>query len=189
MGLILRQNVVVPYLIFVTILTVERLFATFFRQKAKNYREKSQKLYQPILYVLIVGYCTAVLISMYEFLFLRDKISLLVSAIGLAILCLGIYVRNKAISTLDGSWSLAIEVFSNQVLITTGIYNKLAHPYYLAVVLELIGFSLVANAYRAVLFILFFQVPTILVRIFLEERVLLRKFGDRYVQYKYNTLL
>ena len=80
--------------------------------------------------------------------------------------------------------SIHIEMREHHPLIKKGPYKYLRHPYYLAVIFEVLGFPLVPNAYYAFLFSIFTYLPLLFIRIYFEEKAMIKKFGDEYHLYK-----
>ena len=160
---------------FLILLVTERVINTF------GNRNRSQKTYKVFhkrfFYVLLGAYLTIVFICSVSF-FINTRINFLVSLIGVAILLTGIICRRAAISSLNEYWSIFIEIKENQRIIRDGIYRYLKHPYYTAVVLELLGFSLVCNSYWGIWLTIAIQVPLLLIRIYYENRIL-KVYGKR----------
>lgn len=158
-----------------SLLVLERITNTFAR---KNPARKAIKVFhKQFFYLLLAVYLAIVLLSCVSFLRL-NQINGIVSLLGAVILGLGIALRRAAIRRLADYWSPFIEIKQDQHLIREGIYKYLRHPYYLAVVLELIGFSLFCNAYWALTLTLLVQVPLLLTRAHYENRIL-DVFGRR----------
>ena len=75
-----------------------------------------------------------------------------------------------------------------QELVRRGIYSKVRHPVYVFGLLTLIGVALYANL-PYLLWFLLVLVPMQLLRARAEEKVLIEKFGDAYINYKAKTWL
>lgn len=67
-------------------------------------------------------------------------------------------------------------------LVTAGIYGRIRHPRYLQMDLALAGYAMIAR-YPAAYGALFLWLVGIRFVVFLEERELLRRFGDEYRRY------
>ena len=71
-------------------------------------------------------------------------------------------------------------------LITHGIYSKFRNPIYIGLSLTVIGWSfLIRNKW--VFIFAFFIVVSSVVRAYLEDKELMRKFGELYKEYKKRT--
>ncbi|VVB80981.1 Phospholipid methyltransferase [uncultured archaeon] len=69
----------------------------------------------------------------------------------------------------------------------TGIYSVLRHPNKTALLLIVIGFSMIMGSIWALALAIILFFPSVLYRISQEEAVLLDKFGDRWLDYKSET--
>jgi protein-S-isoprenylcysteine O-methyltransferase Ste14 len=67
-------------------------------------------------------------------------------------------------------------------LLNEGIYGKIRHPRYLEIIFENIGIALVVNM-LGVYIIVALLIPALYITILLEERELIDRFGDDYVEY------
>lgn len=89
-----------------------------------------------------------------------------------------------AIRHLASNWTgiFLYRIKKNQKLVTTGIYKYLRHPIYSAVLLELTGYQLLVNSYLSLVFLplIFFF---FLRQIQLEEKLLIKKYGQKYLNY------
>jgi len=168
------SNMKIVYGIVLFSLVIERVSNTF-RKKGV----KARKIFhERFFYVLLISYLLIVLFASINF-FLLKKLFILPIMIGSIFLLAGILIRRNAIKSLNKLWSVFIEIKENQQIVNTGIYRILKHPYYLAVILELSGFSFISNSIVAVLLTVFMQFPLVLIRIHYEERVL-KIFGRRF---------
>ena len=50
--------------------------------------------------------------------------------------------------------------------------------------MEFFGFAMTGNAYWTMLFLLVIYIPVIAARTIVEEKKMVEKFGDTYIQYK-----
>ena len=107
-----------------------------------------------------------------------------VTAVGLVGVALAMVVRLAAIRALGRFWSLHLEIRADHALVTDGIYSRLRHPAYAAIMLEVVALPCVANAYGMLGVGLLVYIPILLVRWRNEERAMVEKFGDRYLQYQ-----
>ena len=67
-------------------------------------------------------------------------------------------------------------------LLTEGIYSQIRHPRYVEIQLSFIGNSLFANflgAYN----LTFILIPALYITVLLEEKELIERFGEDYIQY------
>lgn len=92
--------------------------------------------------------------------------------------------RFWVVRSLGSNNSIHIRVRYNHQLVVEGPFHYTRHPYYVSVVCELVGFCLLYNAYYSLYLILFVEIPLLALRIRLEEKKLLEKFGNGYRTYR-----
>ena len=68
-------------------------------------------------------------------------------------------------------------------LIDQGIYRLVRHPRYLAILIGIVGWSLMTN-YVGVYVLSLVTIPLLVAVAMLEERELVTRFGDRYIEYR-----
>ena len=159
----------VAFVLFLVLLVLERVTNTF---NDRNQPKRTRKVFHKgFFYALLGSYLTIISISVFSFV-TSERISVLISWLGAAVLLMGIICRRSAIASLNGYWSIFIEIKENQQIVRNGIYRYFKHPYYTAVVLELIGFSLICNSYWGLILTATVQVPLLLIRVHYENRVL-----------------
>jgi protein-S-isoprenylcysteine O-methyltransferase Ste14 len=96
----------------------------------------------------------------------------------------GLRLRAAAIRTLGAYFSTYIEMRDRQPLIREGPFRRVRHPNYAGLLLEAAGLPLAFEAWPVLLFVIAVFVPVLLARIRLEERELVRTFGDAYLAYR-----
>jgi protein-S-isoprenylcysteine O-methyltransferase Ste14 len=69
----------------------------------------------------------------------------------------------------------------------TGMYAKLRYPSKAALMLMIIGLCLLTGSWWALLIFIILYFPSVLYRISQEEKELLDKFGDRWLEYRKET--
>ena len=111
--------------------------------------------------------------------------SWLLTVIGVVCLTLSVVLERRyrqqiKVSTLFGLPEVSATRQSE--LLTEGIYSEIRHPRYLGLVLEISAFALFAN-YLAAYMVVVAIIPVLGVTVLLEERELLQRFGEEYVQY------
>ena len=172
--IISSQKFIQIYMGFLLIATVERVLITFFKKSKKDGVIYHKWAFTALLYT----YLFIVFVSIIEYFTTVRSINLFISIFGLMLYVFGVMIRRFAMQELGDNWSNYIEIKRDHKLIKTGIYKKMNHPYCFAVVLELFGICLIPNAYRSILLVLFLQIPFLLIRIKLEEKVLLNYFKN-----------
>jgi protein-S-isoprenylcysteine O-methyltransferase Ste14 len=94
------------------------------------------------------------------------------------------WLRWKAIAALGKFWSLHVEIRENHEFIRSGPFRWMRHPTYFSMILELVSFCLVLNAFYTLLIVPFIFLPALLLRLRIEEAALVEKFGDAYREYQ-----
>lgn len=161
------------------LIAIERAINTF-----KNREQEGKIHHKWSAPVLMSTYILVVLIALFDFVLYVQKINLPATIIGFLVMAVGIILRRRAIKTLGPNWSVHLKEINGQQLITVGPYRFFRHPYYVAVILELTGVSLYFNSQAALVFLFLVHLPLLLFRMKLEERILLRQFGDKYLNYR-----
>ena len=162
---------------------LERFIFTLFVRKEKQGLVR----YKWTTYFLISTYICCIVIILVEFFTLNNELNFIVTSFGACIEVIGIYLRRASVKTINGFWSKHIKDIPGQLLIQSGPYALIRHPYYLSVMLELIGWALFLNSFLALIFIIFIHFSILLVRISLEEKQLSSLFGKKYKQYMIKT--
>ena len=143
----------------------------------------------PILVFLVTGFVVAIL----DFIFLQNLIFQIYALAGLCLLLIGGYLRYKIRFELKekaGFSSLAsttrLQIIESHQLITDGYYKHVRHPLYLSETLRNFGFVLIFSSIYGVLVIALGTI-FLLLRIRIEEKMLIEEFGENYKEYQRNT--
>lgn len=108
------------------------------------------------------------------------------NAMGLGFFSIGVSIRIVARRTLGKHFSSGLKMSQEQELIEHGIYRHVRHPAYLGSLLLSPGIPLIFSSLYGLLLMLGL-VPCFVYRIRIEERMLLKRFGERYRQYMKKT--
>jgi protein-S-isoprenylcysteine O-methyltransferase Ste14 len=153
----------------------------------KSFKEDWTSL--PFLVVSGTGFVAAIL----DFIFLQNLTFQVFTLVGLCLLLIGGYLRFKARLELRkkaGFSSLystsRLQVVEGHRLVKDGLYKHVRHPLYLGETIRNLGIVLIFSSVYGVLFI---AVGTIflLLRIRIEEKMLIEAFGEDYKEYQRNT--
>jgi protein-S-isoprenylcysteine O-methyltransferase Ste14 len=156
-------------------------------KERKSFKEDWTLL--PYLVVSVTGYVAAIL----DFVFLQNLTFQVFALSGLCLLLIGGYLRFKARLELKkkaGFSSLVstgrLQIVESHRLVKDGLYKHVRHPLYLGEILRNFGFVLIFSSIYGVLFM---AVGTIflLLRIRIEEKMLIEAFGEDYKEYQKNT--
>ncbi len=107
--------------------------------------------------------------------------------IGFILMAIGIGLRCFSVWTLKSAFSLSVTVKSDQPLIKSGPYKYLRHPAYTGSIMTLLGFSFVLKANWAPFVVIGICACVYGYRIYVEEKLMLKEFGDQYKEYSKTT--
>jgi protein-S-isoprenylcysteine O-methyltransferase len=138
--------------------------------------------------LLIIG---GVLLSIViAFLFASSGIAMLpgwVSYVGIALMIVGIIIRQWAIAVLGRYFSPTVGIQEGQNVVKTGPYRLVRHPSYTGALLIIVGIGLALQSWGAVLVLLVISGLTYGYRIHREEKVLVSELGAEYIRYMKTT--
>ena len=106
---------------------------------------------------------------------------------GVMCLVVGLWLFYRSHADLGTNWSITLEVREQHRLITEGVYHRIRHPMYSALVLHSLGHALVipnwvAGPSNLVAFAILFTL-----RVHAEEQMMSDRFGDEYATYAART--
>lgn len=110
----------------------------------------------------------------------------ILNAIGLSLSLIGLFIRRVAKRALGKYYSYGLKIFQGHKLIKHGIYKNIRHPCYLAMILYSVGIPLFFSSLYGFLLMLGL-IPCIIYRIRIEEKMLIEKFGNEYLEYMKKT--
>ncbi len=158
-----------------------------FAEKAKVDRKIQRKgiIYNKPIYTAqaIIHLSVGIACILEHFLVFR-KPNLVISGLGLILLLTGTFARKTVVKALGKQWSPYIEIKPDHQLIRRGTYQYLRHPNSLFLFLEACGFALLPNAYYMLIVTVLSFIPVTFARIHFEEKALIERFGQEYIDYK-----
>ena len=106
---------------------------------------------------------------------------------GVTCFVIGLWLFYRSHADLGPNWSITLEVREQHRLITQGVYRRIRHPMYLALVLYSLGHALVipnwvAGPSNLIAFAVLFAF-----RVRAEEKMMDDEFGDEYAAYTART--
>ena len=106
---------------------------------------------------------------------------------GVICFVVGLWLFYRSHADLGANWSITLELREQHRLITQGVYRRIRHPMYSALVLYSLGHALVipnwvAGPSNLVAFAVLFAL-----RVRAEERMMDERFGDEYAAYSART--
>jgi protein-S-isoprenylcysteine O-methyltransferase Ste14 len=106
-------------------------------------------------------------------------------AIGFFIGAIGVVIVITGIMTLGEYFTTSI---NPKGLVTHGIYSKIRHPIFIGVILVYLGIVLIFQSIYGLLLVIFVLIPFYIYSAIEEEKMLSKKFKDKYTAYKKKTL-
>jgi protein-S-isoprenylcysteine O-methyltransferase Ste14 len=95
----------------------------------------------------------------------------------------GLWFFHRSHADLGTNWSVTLEVREQHGLITHGIYRRVRHPMYMALLLYSCGQALVVpNWVAGPSYLVTFGILVVF-RVRAEEQMMLDQFGDQYAAY------
>jgi protein-S-isoprenylcysteine O-methyltransferase Ste14 len=168
------------FLFFMLAMAIHRVCTTFFvRGQKKGNISNGWTIYALSIVHVAVGISATT-----EYLLSDKPLNYVITLVGLFMFSVALGGRRWAVKTLGKYHSAQIELRENQPLIRSGPYQYMRHPIYFFIIIELLGFPLIANAYYAFFLSLFLYIPLVLMRLSFEEIELGKLFGNDYLQYK-----
>jgi len=135
--------------------------------------------------IIFVSIFTAVFVSnKYYAPLLKDSN---IEYFGLLLIYIGIILRLAIIKTLGHFFTVDVTIRQNHRIKKDGFYKHLRHPSYSAALLSFIGFGISLNNLISLTLVFILVLTAFIIRIKVEERVLLEHFGSEYLDYKKNT--
>lgn len=107
--------------------------------------------------------------------------------LGLGLLVAGILIRWIAVIQLGNYFHSNVGTIDNHALVTSGIYSKVRHPSYSGLLLNFVGVALVFSYPLSSLVAVILPIIGLLIRIHVEEKILLKRFQSEYNEYKKRT--
>jgi protein-S-isoprenylcysteine O-methyltransferase Ste14 len=107
--------------------------------------------------------------------------------VGIPVMWIGIALRSWSIISLGQFFQIMVTVQEDHRVIEDGPYRLVRHPVYLATIIYLTGFGLVASDWVSLGLMLVGSTALFMVRIFVEERTLVEALGSEYSLYMQRT--
>ena len=173
--------VVVYVLWFVTEVALNKLL----RSKNTDKQHADKGSLSLIWMVIVATLFIAVFIS--NLIYLPISLNRVFPYIGLAIIVAGILLRLIAVVSLGRFFTVDVTIRQNHKLKKNGMYRYLRHPSYFASLLSFIGMGISLNNWISLVLIVLSISTVFMVRINIEEKVLIEQFGPEYLAYKKAT--
>lgn len=171
-------------LLYILFLVISSIFRIWRNTVTKNRSGDGVVYAKPIFAVQAWLYITILISAITEYFTLNREVNLTLSLLGFIMYLLGILGREWVIRSLSDYWSADIRIREDHRLIKEGPYRYVRHPNLFCLLIEMNGFCFIPNSYYSFLSVWLIYFPVILVRIYLEEKALIEKFGQEYLDYK-----
>ena len=109
---------------------------------------------------------------------------LFITWLSLFIYGTGIFLRYWSMLTLKHEFTRHVQVSADKKLVSHGPYRSMRHPLYTALIVCMVGLSCYLASWVGLLFTLLLIIPSILIRIKLEEAMLTEALGETYDEWK-----
>jgi protein-S-isoprenylcysteine O-methyltransferase Ste14 len=106
---------------------------------------------------------------------------------GVALLASGLWLFYRAHADLGRHWSITLEVREGHRLVTDGVYRRIRHPMYLALLVYAVGQGLVLPNWIAGPSYAVAMLLLVALRLGPEERMMRAEFGEAYQAYAERT--
>ena len=164
-------------ILFIVIFTVE--LTIFSKQRLAGGFNQDKKS----LLLILVG----ITLSLFSFFFFSysgiGKLSINFVYSGIFLMIAGFILRQWSIQVLGKLFTPVISIQKDHRLIIKGPYKYVRHPSYSGLLVELVGVSLAVSNWISFILIFCFVLPPLLYRIRVEEKELIKTFGQDYIVY------
>ncbi len=172
------------FFVFVTCAIVERGWETF---KTSKERKKDELHGDWTLVAVTSTYIILFFFFVTEFYLKTKPFNPFITAVGIALLIASFRLRLWGMSALGKQWAVhavGAQKIRKVRLLRIGPYRYIRHPIYLGIMVEELSFPIIANAFYSLLFAVFVCLPLVIIRACEEEKTSLRRFGDKYLDFK-----
>ncbi|OGF51166.1 MAG: hypothetical protein A2044_06065 [Candidatus Firestonebacteria bacterium GWA2_43_8] len=167
--------------LILAILIIERIIETVLPDRKK---EKGKVTGKWVFYCFLISGFACYGLGIFEFAFRVTEVNVWVTSAGIGLIAARVALKIWAVTTLGKYWSIQIEIREGHKLIKEGPYKFVRHPSYLSTLIEVTAGPLILNAYYTLIFVWLVYFPFMLMRIWLEETELLKKFGKEFEEYR-----
>ena len=119
--------------------------------------------------------------------FLSKPVNMFWAGFGFTFIIGGLIIRWIAILQLGNAFTVDVAITKTANLKTDGIYERVRHPSYSGIMAIVIGFAATMNSLNSFLVLVLPVFFAVIFRIGVEEKVLIKEFGNSYLEYKSKT--
>jgi protein-S-isoprenylcysteine O-methyltransferase Ste14 len=119
--------------------------------------------------------------------FLSKPVNHFWAGFGFPFIIVGLIVRWIAILQLGKAFTVDVAITESANLKTDGIYERIRHPSYSGMLAIVTGFGATMSSLYSFLVLVTPVLIAVIYRIYVEEKVLIKEFGNNYLDYKSKT--
>ena len=158
-----------------------------FRSVITSYKEKPKSFLQNVPVYFTVITLVVLILGVFRIGVMEYKPGYLtLRVVGLIFYIIFTWVQIWSFKSLGEFYSQEILIYKNHDLVTKGPYKLLRHPQYLSQILIDIGGGFALMSYL-LLPIAIIEIPFLIMRALLEEKLLEKNFKERFSDYKKKT--
>ena len=169
--------------LLITLHVIARMWETFFTSKEKEPRSFEGDWTLAVGTFAYIGLCFVIV---FEFFLIPKEINFPLFFLGLVLYIFASRLRWWGQAALGKQWAIHVvgeEKIKKHRLLQIGPYEFIRHPIYSGILIEEIALPVLANTYYALGLAALVNIPLLLMRLFIEEKKSLEKFGDDYSVY------
>ena len=134
-----------------------------------------------------IVWMSALFISAIDFIFIQElKLKFPFLLIGMIFFIFGVIIRLYCRKTLKEQFSYRLQLLDTHKLIQTGLYKYIRHPAYTGDISAQLGITFALNSISGFMIMLFI-IPCFIYRISIEEKLLISRFKEEYIEYQKKT--
>ena len=155
-----------------------------FKSTITTFKEKPKTYLQKLPLVISVATLLILIISIFQIGTLAYSVSLMpLRLTGLIVYLVFSWLQIWSFKSLGENYSQEILIFRHHKLITSGPFKFIRHPQYLAQILMDLGAGFATLSYIIIPLALF-EIPILILRASLEEKLLEKNFKSSFTDYK-----
>jgi len=134
-----------------------------------------------LIIIILAVFDAGTLQSQYGILLMPYRIA------GLILFIVFSWLQVWSYKSLGRNYAPDVVILKEHALYTNGIYRIIRHPQYLCQILSDFGAAVALLSYIALPLILFVELPLLIMRASLEDKMLAKHFGEEFMRYKKNS--
>jgi protein-S-isoprenylcysteine O-methyltransferase Ste14 len=156
-----------------------------FRSKSNDQQGADKKSITLLWVTILVSISVAVFVAMCTYYPIVSND--LRVYLGVGAIFAGIIMRLYAVYSLGQFFTVDVTIREGHRLKTDGLFTYIRHPNYTALLISFLGIGITYNKWLSCAITIVPIVAVFIMRINIEERVLVEHFGDEYLAYRKET--